>query len=184
MLANVCSKISEVKNVRDRQNTEEVKRLKKELEIFIAPSRTLLEPLKSLNDEQMRAVVTLSYLMEGVLRTVPEIDVTEIFGRDLTSISEMMNDLMATVKESRFACMDATISYLTSEKDCQPNNPQSKACTDADRSFGSLTACEMNYIFKMKNKINGVWNGKTQKPIWPTTNENPTTNKPILMKTA
>lgn len=153
-----------------KEKTKQLKqRLTKELEQFIAPRRQLLEPLKDLSDRQMRAVVTLAYLMEGMtLFSIDSIvNIRRRFAEEISTISPMLATAFQNINHRQAACMDLTVEYLTKEKECQEKG-DSVACNEAGIALSNLAICEMRQLNNMKGIIVDLWKGKLPNPPWPT----------------
>lgn len=161
------------------EKTEQIRqRLMRELGQFIAPSRRLLEPLKDLSDKQMRAVVTLSYLMDGMAPSpiapiVPQADITRKFTKEISTISPMLATAFKDIGRRGAACSDLTIEYLTKEKECEEKG--GVYCTEASLASGNLIMCEMRQLRKRERIITDLWKDRLPQPPWPT-------RKPLLRK--
>jgi len=156
---------------KEEKKTEQMRqRLMRELGQFIAPSRGLLEPLKGLSDKQMRAVVTLSYLMDGMASSpiapiVPQADVTRKFVKELSAISPILETAFKDIGRRGAGCSDLTIEYLTKEKECEEKG--GVYCTEASLASGNLIMCEMRQLSKRERIITDLWKGRLPEPPWP-----------------
>ena len=157
-----------------RENVEELKRgLTEELEKFVAATGRLLEPLKSLDEKQMAAVATLSYLMQGVIQAVPQVDITSRFGEELAAISPMLDTYAHVI----LACWDEHSAYATKMQECEEAKKKGDlthpSCREASYWEGKALDCTAAQLEKLKGIIEELWRGLPEppwpesEPIWP-----------------
>jgi len=151
------------------------KKVKGQLEQLVEATGYLLEPLKSLNEEQIAAVVTLGYLIQGVKvanYTAIKIgeDIILRFEKELSKVSPSLSDLALDIgRITDRPCFDFEVAYLGALSKCEKEGQDEAHCPEAIEPGANLAICTMKYIEKLKGRIAEILRGLKQprpKP-WP-----------------
>jgi len=145
------------------------KELRKKLEPMIKATSYLLEPLKSLNEEQVAAAVTLSLLTQGVTgaaRVLPKSgkDIVASFKKELVGVCLEFGRVIRSDP-----CFDAEVAYVSALKKCEDEGRSEGDCWEAHGQMGTLAQCGMKKLEKLKGIIEDIRGGlKPSKPTpWP-----------------
>jgi len=139
------------------------------LEPMIKATSYLLEPLKSLSEEQVAAVVTLSLLTQGVMsaaRMLPK-SKKDIVGRFTKELVGICPEFQRSIRSD--PCFDAEVSYVSALKKCQDEGRGEDDCLEAHGWMSALASCGMKELEKSKGIITDIRRGlKPPRPTpWP-----------------
>ncbi len=153
---------------RDRERlTSSRSSLEKSVSQLVGATRSLLEPLRDLNDEQRDAVIMLGLLMQGIaLAKRPPArmsqDILAHFKAELDAICPPLGGLAI----SEDPCFEATVSYVSALTKCQDEGRREEQCFEAWGPGAEAVMCTMKMMEAMKTEI-GTMLGR-QKPPKPT----------------
>jgi len=147
------------------------KALEEKLDQIVSSTGYLLEPLKTLSELQIGAVVTLGLLMQGVrLANRPAArlreDILARFSEEVDSICPPLGKI--TVSED--PCFEATVQYLLALKKCEEKGIEEALCRDAHGPGAGAVYCTMEEIENLQGVIED-WLGRFDPPRpipWPT----------------
>lgn len=159
----------EIVKEKRRRAEQARKKLREKLEPMIKATSYLLEPLKTLNEEQVAAVVTLSLLTQGVTgaaRALPKSgkDVVASFKKELVGICP---ELQRGIRSD--PCFDLEITYLSALKKCEDEGRREDECWEAYGWEDALVHCYMKKLENSKGTIRDILSKlKPPKPTpWP-----------------
>jgi len=143
--------------------------LRKKLVPMIKATSYLLQPLKSLNEEQVAAVVTLSLLTQGVTgaaRVLPKSgkDIVASFKKELV---EICPEFGRSIRSD--PCFDAEVAYVSALRKCEDEGRGESECPEAYGWMGALVQCDMKKLENLKGIIKDIRGElKPPKPTpWP-----------------
>lgn len=143
--------------------------LTKQLEQLVGATGYLLEPLKSLKEDQVAAVVMLSLLTNEIMgaRTVlPKTGkiLVDRFKKELVGICPEFGRVIRTDP-----CFDATVGYLGALKKCEDEGRSERNCPEALNYEGKMAHCVMERVEERRRIIVDILKGqKPPRPIpWP-----------------
>lgn len=160
--------ILEKKNKQELENAR--KKLAIEIDNYVKALGNLLKPLKDLNESQIAALIALGFSIRIIMlvrRPTTRID-EMIFKR----FKEVIDDIcppLGKVTISKDPCFDATVSYLSSLKQCQHEGRDEDKCFEAWEPGAQALNCTMKELDRMKKQLLDIFE-RLNPPIpfqWP-----------------
>jgi len=134
------------------------KKVKGQLEQLVEATGYLLEPLKKLNEEQIAAVVTLGYLVQGVklakysaAKLGEEIVVR--FEKELSKISPSLSPLARDSLITDRPCFSSELAYAEAMAKCEKEGKDEAHCYDAQAAMSGMASCMMKHLLQIKGRI-------------------------------
>lgn len=144
-------------------DTIAVQRVNQEMSRVIAASSAILEPLRTLNQEQQVAAVSLALLVQGVAayqvsQLAPDNSLVADFRRVLVDVSPTFGRMRDPVS-LMMACMDESVAYASALASCEADDPprDEDECTEAWGPGASETRCMMGAIQNLQMIINDLF---------------------------
>ncbi|MFW9855004.1 MAG: hypothetical protein ACFFFG_08075 [Candidatus Thorarchaeota archaeon] len=147
-------------------------KLANELDEFVKASRSLLEPLKELNETQIAAIVTLGYSMRVIfLAGRPTANLSQEILTDFKEVIDETCPPLGKVSLAKDPCLEATISYVAALAKCEAEDPprSEEECFEAWGAGAEAVMCTMKELEEMKERLADIFGRlRPPRPIpWP-----------------
>ena len=134
-------------------------------------TRKIANSLKKLDDEQIAAITTLSLITQVALmsKLSGKIDKTTStkMQKELNAISKKFSigdHVFGTIAQSRLACFDSQVRYLSAVKNCEDEDRKESECPESWGPASEAMACELKQLEKIIREIRITW-GRVRPPM-------------------
>ena len=159
--ASGCTRSASIPD-RSPSDSVAVQRIHDEMGRIVAATGVILEPLRTMNQEQQTAVVSLALLVQGVdayqvSRLAPDTAIVADFHRALVGVSPLFARVRDPVSVA-IACMDEHIAYVSALASCESEDPprQEDECHEAWGPGARLAHCLWPALQDLEATINGL----------------------------